>query len=65
MGRLRNTLQKYEKEFKLTRKRRKNYKSMIIMIEEKKVKNEFMRGEQRYQYKNCECNYTGGKNGYP
>ena len=35
------------------------------MIEEKKVKNEFMRGEQRYQYKNCECNYTGGKNGYP
>ena len=30
-----------------------------------KVKNEFMRGKQRYKCKNCGCNYTGGRNGYP
>ena len=44
------------------------------MIEEKKcpkcgrtekVKNGFMRGKQRYKCKNCGCNYTGGRNGYP
>jgi len=30
-----------------------------------KVKNGFMRGKQRYKCKNCGCNYTGGRNGYP
>jgi transposase-like protein len=44
------------------------------MIEEKrcpkcgrkeKVKNGFMRRKQRYKCKNCGCNYTGGRNGYP
>ena len=30
-----------------------------------KVKNEFMREKQRYKCKNCGCNYTGGRNGYP
>ena len=30
-----------------------------------KVKNGFNRGKQRYKCKNCGCNYTGRKNGYP
>ena len=30
-----------------------------------KVKNGFNRGKQRYLCKNCGCNYTGTKNGYP
>ena len=30
-----------------------------------KTKNGFHRGEQRYKYKFCGCNYTGGGNGYP
>ena len=30
-----------------------------------KVKNGFNRGKQRYKCKNCGCNYTGTKNGYP
>ncbi len=47
---------------------------MRNMIEEKKcpkcgrkekVKNEFMRGKQRYKYRNCRCNYTDGRNSYP
>ena len=32
--------------------------------QKEKVKNGFMRGKQRYKCKNCECNYTGGRNGY-
>ena len=33
--------------------------------QKEKVKNGFMRGKQRYKCKNCGCNYTGGRNGYP
>ena len=33
--------------------------------QKEKVKNRFMRGKQRYKCKNCGCNYTGGRNGYP
>ena len=32
---------------------------------EERVRNGFNRGKQRYKCKNCGCNYTGGKNGYP
>ena len=32
---------------------------------EEKIKNGFNRGKQRYLCKNCGCNYTGTKNGYP
>ena len=35
------------------------------MYKRKKVKNGFNRGKQRYKWKNCGCNYTGTKNGYP
>ena len=47
---------------------------MRIMEEEKrcpkcgrteKVRNGFNRGKQGYLCKNCGCNYTGTKNGYP
>ena len=30
-----------------------------------KIKNWFNRGKQKYKCKNCGCNYTGTKNGYP
>ena len=30
-----------------------------------RTKNGFHRGKQRYKCKNCGCNYTGGKKGYP
>ena len=32
---------------------------------DKRVKSGFMKGKQRYLCKNCGCNYTGGRNGYP
>ncbi len=34
-------------------------------VQTKKVKNGFNRGKQGCKRKNCGCNYTGAKNGYP
>ena len=35
------------------------------MWTKKKVKDVFMRRNQRYNFKNCRYNYTKGRNGYP
>ena len=37
-----------------------NSKILSLNHDKEKVKNEFMRGKQRYKCKNCGCNYTGG-----
>lgn len=35
-----------------------------INLDQKKEKNRFHRGKQKYKCKNCDCNYTEGKKGY-